>query len=275
MRSLGQRTKSVRPCAPWTRCAPTWHRDCLALLVLTFLVLPELALPEINHMDAAVRLLNQGQIAQAEAEARLALPNATTRPLALSMLGTIRLQQGQYEESANFLNQALALNPSLAGARTTLGDAYVLQGKPDLAEKCFREVLKLDPRNFNARFDLVKLEASQRNFQQSLEIARPVMSELVKSDESILVLATAYGALGRKEELKRLAASWQRLSAPSDEVSLDFGDLLLASGMAAEAKSRFRSPGIADCRPSVRCSRSKARKQLLSFGNTRAGGEEL
>ena len=192
-------------------------------------------------MEAAVRLLNQGQIAQAEAEARLALPNATTRPLALSMLGTIRLQQGQYEESANFLNQALALNPSLAGARTTLGDAYVLQGKPDLAEKCFREVLRLDPRNLNARFDLVKLEASQRNFQQSLEIARPIMSELVKSDESILVLATAYGALGRKEELKGLIASWQRLSAPSDEASLDFGDLLLASGMAAEAKAVFEA----------------------------------
>ena len=187
-------------------------------------------------MEAAVRLLNQGQIAQAEAEARLALANAPTRPLALSMLGTIRLQQGQYEESANFLNQALALNPSLAGARTTLGDAYVLQGKPDLAEKCFREVLRLDPRNLNARFDLVKLEASQRNFQQSLEIARPIMSELVKSDESILVLATAYGTLGKKEELKGLIASWQRLSAPSDEASLDFGDLLLASGMAARPK---------------------------------------
>jgi len=241
MRSLGQRTKSVRLCAPWTRCASTWHRDCLAFLVLTFLVLPELALPEINHMEAAVRLLNQGQIAQAEAEARLALPNPTTRALALSMLGTIRLQQGQYEESANFLNQALGLNPSLAGARTTLGDAYVLQGKPELAEKCFREVLRLDPRNFNARFDLVKLEASQRNFQQSLEIARPIMSELVKSDESILVLATAYGALGRKEELKGLTASWQRLSAPSDEASLDFGDLLLASGMEAEAKTVFEA----------------------------------
>ena len=241
MRSLGQRTKSVRPCAPWTRCAPTRYRDCLAFLVLTFLVLPEVALPEINHMEAAVRLLNQGQIAQAETEARLALPNPTTRALALSMLGTIRLQQGQYEESANFLNQALGLNPSLAGARTTLGDAYVLQGKPELAEKCFREVLRHDPHNFNARFDLVKLEASQRNFQQSLEIARPILSELVKSDESILVLATAYGALGRKEELKGLTAFWQRFSAPSDEVSLDFGDLLLASGMEEEAKTVFEA----------------------------------
>jgi tetratricopeptide (TPR) repeat protein len=241
MRSLGQRTKSVRPCAPWTRCAPTWHRNWLAFLLLTFLGVSELALPEINHLEAAVRLLNQGRIAQAEAEARLALPNPTTRALALSMLGTIRLQQGQYDESANFLNQALGLNPSLAGARTTLGDAYMLQGKPELAEKCFREALRLDSRNFNARFDLVKLEVSQRNFQQSLEIARPIMSELVKSDESILVLATAYGALGRKEELKGLTASWQRLSAPSDEVSLDFGDLLLASGMEAEAKTVFEA----------------------------------
>ena len=241
MRSLGQRTKSVRPCALWTRCAPTWHRHCLAFLVLTFLVVPELALAEINHLEAAVRLLNQGQIAQAEAEARLALPNPTTRALALSMLGTIRLQQGQYEESANFMNQALALNPSLAGARTTLGDAYVLQGKPELAEKCFREVLKLDPRNFNARFDLVKLEASQRNFQQSLEIARPVISELIKSDESILVLATDYGALGKKEELTGLVASWQRLSAPSDDASLEFGDLLRASGMEVEAKTVFEA----------------------------------
>jgi tetratricopeptide (TPR) repeat protein len=241
MRSLGQRTKSVWPCASRTRCAPTWFRHCLAFLVLTSLVLPELALPEINHLEAAVRLLNQGQIAQAEAEARLALPNPTTRALALSMLGTIRLQQGQFEESANFLNQALGLNPSLAGARTTLGDAYVLQGKPGLAEKCFREVLRLDPRNFNARFGLVKLEASQRHFQQSLEIARPIMSELVKSDEGILVVATAYGALGKKEELKGLVGSWQRLSAPSDEASLDFGDLLLASGMAAEAKAVFEA----------------------------------
>jgi tetratricopeptide (TPR) repeat protein len=195
-------------------------------------------------MEAAVRLLNQGQIAQAEAEARLALPNPTTRALALSMLGTIRLQQGQYEESANFLNQALSLNPSLAGARTTLGDAYVLQGKPELAEKCFREVLRLDPRNFNARFDLVKLETSQRNFQQSLDIARPIMTELVKSDESILVLASDYGALGKKEELKGLIPSWQRLSEPSDDASLEFGDLLLASGMEAEAKTVFEAEEI-------------------------------
>ena len=239
MRRFGQRTESVRPCARRIRGTTIWNRFCLPLLLLLFMAFRGGALSQVNHLEAAVRLLNQGQTAQAEAEARLALTNTTTRALALSMLGTIRLQQGQYEESADFLKQALALNSDLAGARTSLGDAYLLQGKSGLAEKCFREVLKLDPHNFNARLDLVKLEASQRNFQQSLDIARPIMSELVKSDESILVLATDYGALGKKVELKGLLSSWQRVSEPSDESALEFGDILLASGMAAEAKMVF------------------------------------
>jgi tetratricopeptide (TPR) repeat protein len=236
MRSIGQRTESVRHCARRVRSAPNWLRFCL-----TFVALLGVAFSQINHIEAAVHFLNQGQVAQAEAEARQALPNPTTRALALSMLGTIRLQEGKYDESASFLNQALKRNPSLAGARTTLGDAYVLQGKPELAEKCFREVLRLDPHNFNARFDLVKLEASERNFQQSLDIARPIMSELVKSDETILVLASDYGALGKKEELTSLVADWQRLSAPSDESSLEFGDLLLEYGLKAEATRVFEA----------------------------------
>src|SRR5579864_8259886 len=137
MRSLGQRTESVRPCARWACCAREWYRFCLPFLV-TLLVLPRATFSEINHLEAAVRLLNQGQIAQAEAEARLALPNPTTRALALSMLGTIRLQQGQYEESATLLNQAVGLDRTPAGARTPHGDGYGLHGKPELGEKCLR-----------------------------------------------------------------------------------------------------------------------------------------
>jgi tetratricopeptide (TPR) repeat protein len=238
MRSFGQRTEAVRRCACRVGCAPSWHRFCL-----TFLVLSGIAFAQINHMEEAVRLLNQGQISQAEAEARQALSNPTTRAVALSMLGTIRVQEGKYDESADFLNQALALNPGLRGARTTLGDVYVFQGKAELAKKCFWEVLKLDPNNFNARFDLVKLEASQRNFQQSLDAARPIRSELLRSDESIVVLATDYGALGKKEELKGLVADWQRLSSPSDELALEFGDLLVEYDMKEKATRIFEAEG--------------------------------
>src|SRR5438105_3985261 len=81
-----------------------------------------------------------------------ALHRPATRPLALAMLGTIRLQQGNTAASVKLLEQALALNPKLVGARTTLGNAYAFSGNAELAAKCFRQVLKLDPSNFDARY---------------------------------------------------------------------------------------------------------------------------
>ena len=202
-------------------------------------VLAAAACAQISHIEAAANLLGNGESAGAETEARKALQIPSTRALALAMLGTIRLQQGKTEESAKFLVQALALNPKLVGARTTLGNAYAFEGKPDLAAKCFREVLKLDPGNFDARFDLFKLEASQRNFQQSLDMAVPMMSQLVESDEAMVALASDYGALGKKQELKDLAAHWQKLSDPSDEAALDFGSTLLVYGMKDGATEVF------------------------------------
>src|SRR5580700_192567 len=118
-------------------------RDCRVFVVLC--VLAAAACAQASHIEVAARLLSDGDTAQAEVEARKALQTPTTRALALAMLGTIRLQQGKTGESTKFLVQALALNPRLVGARTTLGNAYAFSNKPDLAAKCFREVLKVDP----------------------------------------------------------------------------------------------------------------------------------
>jgi tetratricopeptide (TPR) repeat protein len=213
-------------------------RDCWRVF-LVLCVLETAACAQASHIEAAARLLSNGDTAQAEVEARKAMQSPSTRALALAMLGTIRLQQGKTDESTKFLVQALALNPRLVGARTTLGNAYAFDGKPDLAAKCFREALKLDPANFDARFDLFKLEALQGNFQQSLDLARPIVPQLLESDEAIVILASDYGALGRNDDLRNLASPWQRLPAPSDDAALDFGSTLLVYGMKAEANRVF------------------------------------
>jgi tetratricopeptide (TPR) repeat protein len=194
---------------------------------------------QADHIQAAAQLLSSGNSRQAEVEARKALQNPSTRALALAMLGTIRLQDGKAEESIKFLQQALALNPKLVGARTTLGNAYAFGGQSELAAKCFRDVLKLAPDNFNARFDLFKLEASRRNFQQSLDVGAPILPQLLEFDEGMVVLASDYGALGKKQELHDLLAHWQKLPEPSDEAVLDFGTTLLVYGMKSEATKVF------------------------------------
>ncbi len=191
---------------------------------------------QLSHIQAAARLLNEGRAEEAEREARLAMRDPTTRPLSLAMLGTIRLQEGRYEESTQLLTQALRLNSRLPGTWTTLGSAYALQNKPDLARKSFEQALRLDPTNNNARYDLSKLEASVHNYQQSLDTARPIIPQLRKSEDGLLLLATDDGSLGNKEELAGLLRDWKDLPAPSDESSLQFGQILAKSGMTSEAK---------------------------------------
>src|SRR2546429_1953286 len=173
MRSFGERAEFLRHCA--CRAGPTlcWYKLCLALSIF-----PIFGLAQLNQIEMAARLLSQGQMDQAETEARQALGNPSTRALALAMLGTIRLQEGKYKESTHFLTQALALNPRLVGARTSLGNAYLLQGKSHLAQKSFLEALRLDPGNLNARFDLAKVEAFLQNYQKSLDIAEPIVPQL-------------------------------------------------------------------------------------------------
>jgi tetratricopeptide (TPR) repeat protein len=198
-------------------------------------------LAQITHIEVAARLLSQGQLDKAETEARQALGNSTTRALALAMLGTIRLQEGKYGESTSFLTQALALNPDLVGARTSLGNAYLMQGKLDLARRAFQEAVRLDPGNFNSRFELAKVEAALHNYRQSLDVAGPILARLRESDDGILLLVTDYGSLGKKEELRDLVGAWQQLTAPSDESSLEFGNVLTMFGMALEAKQVFEA----------------------------------
>src|SRR5256885_2246598 len=209
---------------------PCWWGLCL-----TFLILPLIGVAQVNHIESATRLLSEGNVKQAETEARQALGTPGTRALALAMLGTIRLQQGKYTDSASFLTEALALNPHLVGARTTLGSAYLLQGKLELARKNFQQALRLDPGNFNARFDLAKAEASLHHYQQSLEIAGPVLNQLSAFDEGILLLAENYASLGKKEELRGLIQARQRVEASSEESFLYFADTLTRAGLVPEA----------------------------------------
>jgi tetratricopeptide (TPR) repeat protein len=234
---------SILGCAKslWQRATEVGPSLLKSKLRIILLLVPSVGSSQVNHLEIAARFLNQGQLEQAESEAREGLKNPTTQPVALAMLGTIRLQEGKYHESTNFLTQALKLNPQLVGARINLGQAYLLQGNPKQAQASFQEALKRDPSNFNARFDLAKLESSLLNFQGSLDVAKPIVSQLYETEEGILLLASNYGALGKKDQLTLLFGKWQQLAAPSAESSLDFGSLLATYEMGSQANEIFEA----------------------------------
>ena len=232
MRSFPRCDPAVRP----RRCDYWLGFLSVQVTCVVFLLLLKPVLAQVNHVEAAARLMSDGQLAAAETEARLGLKSPSTRALALAVLGTIRLQQSRFPESENLLDQALALNPNLVGARTTLGEALVFEGKPEQARKAFQEVLQRDPESFNARFDLAKLESSVHNFQRSLQVVNPIISQLSHSEEGLLLLATDYGAMGKRTELEALPEKWQSLPAPSPSESIAFAGLLAMHGAPEKAK---------------------------------------
>ena len=203
---------------------------------VTFLILSGVVATQIDQIQDAARLLDDGQLDQAEAKARQALNTPGTRALALSILGTIRVQQRRYQEGEQFLNKALALNPNLVGAHITLGEDYVFQNKLHEARTSFQQALRRDPTNFNARYDLAKVESSLLNFQESLEVLNPIEAKVSNSYDGLLLLAADYGPLGRKDELRGIFEKWQQLPPPPEDAFLDFGTALNNYGMPDEAK---------------------------------------
>jgi tetratricopeptide (TPR) repeat protein len=107
-------------------------------------------------LERAAALAQQGKLADADAQAQVALTDPDTRAAANSVLGTIRFQQHRFEDSARYLEEAIRLQPRLLGAHLTLAQIYAIQGQNGRALAVFKQAFTLDPGNEPARLALVQ-----------------------------------------------------------------------------------------------------------------------
>lgn len=180
-------------------------------------------------------MMTAGDLKGAEGEARLALVDSSTRPLALSILGAIRVRQKRYAEAAEFLHAALRLKPGMVPAQLTLAQAYVQTGRPLLAKKEFNDVLHLDAENQEARFGIAKLECASGDFRASLGEAKPILDELRLSAEGIVLLAKDYAGLKDKDSLIGLVRDWAVLPEASADSIVEFASILEKSDLNQQA----------------------------------------
>ena len=112
---------------------------------------------EYPSMNDAVLCYEAGKTDEAEAICRRVLQTEPANANALHLLGGISLRRKSCEEAADFVLQAIAINKHSAEFHNNLGNIYKAWGKPDLAEKCFREALRLQPRYADAIANLGSL----------------------------------------------------------------------------------------------------------------------
>src|SRR5687768_369970 len=185
-------------------------------------------------LNAAVALVQQGKLDEADQQAKKALADPETRAVANSILGTIKLQQNRLDDSARLLGEAIRLEPRLVGAQLTLAQVYTLQNKPDLAVARYQKVLELDPGNPSARLGLARAEVEKKNYDGALKLTDPVRPVLRESPEGLFVMAAAMLKTGRRDEAAALGAQWNRLPNVPRAASIAFGLLLVQDGVVDE-----------------------------------------
>jgi tetratricopeptide (TPR) repeat protein len=196
-------------------------------------------------LRAAVALVQQGQLTEADRQAQRALADPETRAVANSILGTIRLQQNRLDDSVKLLAEAIRLEPRLVGAQLSLAQVYTRQNRPDLALARFQAVLELDPGNPSARLAVARSAIEKGHYQRALTLTAPVRSALQQSPEGLYVVAAALLKSGRREEAAPLAGDWKRLPNVPQAASIAFGLLLVQEGAIDEGIAVLEHAGRA------------------------------
>lgn len=142
-----------------------------------------------------------------------------------NLLGIIESDQQDYSDAIAAFQKALQLGPNSTKTLNNLGNVYIAQKKPDLAEKEFRTILRLDPGNRDGNYNLGVLlmgKGLPAEAIRHLERVRPVN------------LATRFNLIRATFQSKRTAEALRmatELSAQNkDDVQVHFSlGVLLAS----------------------------------------------
>jgi tetratricopeptide (TPR) repeat protein len=98
----------------------------------------------------------------------------------------------KYEQAVTLLRQILDSDKLDFPVWTLLGTLYLVQEKPDEAEKAYLSALQAKPSYVLALMHLAKLRASQKRFEEAIELLTRAVELRPQSGEANLLLGEAY-----------------------------------------------------------------------------------
>lgn len=117
-----------------------------------------------------------GNLSEAEAIYRQALPIAPHPSELLHLLGVIAAQRQQFDEAIELINQAIALDSTVANFYSSLGGALSGQGQWAEAIANFNRALTLDPNHLEAHYNLGNLLRHHQQWAQAAQHYRQYLA---------------------------------------------------------------------------------------------------
>jgi len=183
-----------RECRKVFACSCIFVCSCIASFCL-----PKGTPAQSTELSRISSLIQQGELDAAEQRLHSYLLKLPHSPKANDLLGIVYLRQERYKQAEEALQQAVTGAPGLLEPRLDLGDAYLAEGKPDLALAAYRGASKLAPHDVRTNIALAKLDLTAGEFAESIEAAGNIPAQK-RTAELLPTLAADYFGLGQPEK---------------------------------------------------------------------------
>jgi len=153
-----------------------------------------------------------------------------------------QLQERQLSPALAALKEAVAVDPTVADYRDTLGIVYLDLGRPDLDIEQLRKAVELDPRLADAQFHLGTAYAESRRWEDAVAAYRNALAlpTLAIPDFVHQNLGLALYHLKRYPEAESSLRFALSLDPKLQAAYYNLGLVLVAENRAAEARAAFR-----------------------------------
>jgi tetratricopeptide (TPR) repeat protein len=181
--------------------------------------------PASPLLGEAEGLLREGRVSDAKSKIGEELQRNPANPEAYDLLGVAYVNEKDFPGALEAFQHALQLAPNSTRTRNSIANIYVAQGKLDLAEQEFRNVLRVEPANRDANYNLGLVLLAKDAPAKAIIYFQRVRPA---NRESKFNLTRAYLLAGRSAEGLKSAAELSNEN--KDDVQLHFTlGVLLAS----------------------------------------------
>jgi DNA-binding winged helix-turn-helix (wHTH) protein/Tfp pilus assembly protein PilF len=168
------------------------------------------SLAEAHASLAAVSEVFDKDRSTAEREYRTAIALDPGYATAHQWYGEFLEAEGRYDEATRVLRRAKELDPLSLAVNVALGENLYYLRRYDEAVAQFKRTLELDPGFMRARFDLALALEQRSRYDEAIAEFERIRNSDAGNMRAIAALAHVYASAGRRDEMRRLHAEFER-----------------------------------------------------------------
>jgi len=189
----------------------------------------------------AEALLRQGNLEDAQNKLQEELQQNPSRPEGYALLGLVYTAQKNYTAALMAFQQGLKLSPNSTRIRNDMGNLYVAQGNLDQAEKEFREVVSLNPADYDGNYNLALVLLAKKQPAEAIPYLLRIHPQTVAVQFS---LTRAYLDAGRTTEGLKTATELSASNKDNVQVHFTLGVLLAAEKQLRPAQLQLEQANV-------------------------------